>query len=97
VATAAISLPDAIARPWTYERGPRGEPGPLADRRSRILLGAWAVAPLAGEWIHRAALAVRAELPIDVLLDGVAQFPTYSESLLDGAEQLRLSSAGAGR
>lgn len=97
VATAAISLPDAITRPWTYERGPRGELGLLADRRSRILLGAWAVAPLAGEWIHQAALAVRAELPIDVLLDGVAQFPTYSESFLAGAEQLRLSSAGAGR
>jgi len=97
VATAAISLPDAITRPWTCERGPRGELGLLADRRSRILLGAWAVAPLAGEWIHQAALAVRAELPIDVLLDGVAQFPTYSESFLAGAEQLRLSSAGAGR
>lgn len=55
------------------------------------------MAPLAGEWIHQAALAVRAELPIDVLLDGVAQFPTYSESFLVGAEQLRLSSAGAGR
>lgn len=40
VATAAISLPDAIARPWTYARGPSGELGLLADRRSRILLGA---------------------------------------------------------
>jgi hypothetical protein len=30
-----------------------------------------------------------------VLLDGVAQFPTYSESFVIGAEQLRLSFAGA--
>jgi pyruvate/2-oxoglutarate dehydrogenase complex dihydrolipoamide dehydrogenase (E3) component len=89
--TAVVQLPEVIARPWTYEREPRGELGLLADRRSRVLLGAWAVAPLAGEWIQQAALAVRAELPVDVLLDGVPQFPTYSEALLAGAEQLALS------
>ncbi|HZA76331.1 MAG TPA: NAD(P)/FAD-dependent oxidoreductase [Acidimicrobiales bacterium] len=92
VATAVVRLPEAIARPWTYERDPRGELGVLADRHSRVLLGAWAVAPLAGEWIHQAALAVRAELPIDLLLDGVAQFPTYSEALLVGLERLTLPS-----
>jgi pyruvate/2-oxoglutarate dehydrogenase complex dihydrolipoamide dehydrogenase (E3) component len=92
VATAVVRLADAIARPWTYERDPRGELGLVADAGSRVLLGAWAVAPLAGEWIHQAALAVRAELPIDVLLDGVAQFPTYSEAFLAGLEQLTPSS-----
>jgi pyruvate/2-oxoglutarate dehydrogenase complex dihydrolipoamide dehydrogenase (E3) component len=88
VATATVSLPDTLARPWTYERDPRGELGLVADRDRRVLLGAWAVAPLAGEWIHQAALAVRAEVPLDTLLDGVAQFPTYSESFLYGLEQL---------
>ena len=97
MATAVVRLPEAIARPWTYERDRRGELGLLADRRSRVLLGAWAVAPLAGEWIHQAALAVRAELAIDVLLDGVAQFPTYSEALLAGLEQLAMTPAGTGR
>ena len=85
-------MADAIARPWTYERDLRGELGLVADAGSRVLLGAWAVAPLAGEWIHQAALAVRAELRIDVLLDGVAQFPTYSEAFLAGFDQLTLSS-----
>jgi pyruvate/2-oxoglutarate dehydrogenase complex dihydrolipoamide dehydrogenase (E3) component len=89
--TATIELADAIARPWTYERDPRGELGLVADRRRRVLLGAWAVAPLAGEWIHQAAIAVRTELPIDTLLDGVAQFPTYSEAYLAALEQLELS------
>ena len=88
VATSRVDLADAIARPWTYEREPRGELGLVADRQRGVLVGAWAVAPLAGEWIHQAALAVRAELPIDVLLDGVAQFPTYSEAYLAGLEQL---------
>ena len=89
--TATIGLAEAIARPWTYERDPRGELGLVADRRHRVLLGAWAVAPMAGEWIHQAALAVRAEIPIDTLLDGVAQFPTYSEAYLAALEHLELS------
>jgi dihydrolipoamide dehydrogenase len=90
VASAEISLADAIARPWTYERDPRGTLGVIADRDRRILAGAWAVAPLASEWIHQAALAIRARIPVDVLLDQVAQFPTYSEAYLAALEQLAL-------
>jgi dihydrolipoamide dehydrogenase len=90
VATVTLNIPETIARPWTYERDPRGWLGIVADRRRRVLVGAWAVAPLAGEWIHTAALAVRAEVPIDVLLDGIAQFPTYSESYLYALERLEL-------
>jgi pyruvate/2-oxoglutarate dehydrogenase complex dihydrolipoamide dehydrogenase (E3) component len=88
--TTEISLADAIARPWTYERDPRGALGLIADRDRRVLAGAWAVAPLASEWIHQAALAIRARIPLDVLLDQVAQFPTYSEAYLAGLEQLAL-------
>jgi len=55
-----------------------------------VLVGAWAVAPLAGEWIHQAALAIRAQIPVDVLLDQVAQFPTYSEAYLSALEKLAL-------
>src|SRR5918999_3072456 len=50
VATARVSLPDVIARPWTYEKDPRGELGIVADIQRGRLVGAWAVAPLAGEW-----------------------------------------------
>ncbi len=89
-ASAEISLADAIARPWTYERDPRGALGLLADRDRGVLAGAWAVAPLASEWIHQAALAIRAQIPISVLLDQVAQFPTYSEAYLAALGQLGL-------
>jgi pyruvate/2-oxoglutarate dehydrogenase complex dihydrolipoamide dehydrogenase (E3) component len=85
-----LDLPEAIARPWTYQTHPAGTLGLLADRHRRVLVGAWAVAVLAGEWIHQAALAIRAAIPIDTLLDGVAQFPTYSEAYLTAAEQLDL-------
>ena len=90
IAAAEIALADSIDRPWTYERDPRGSLGILADRDRRVLVGAWAVAPLASEWIHQAALAIRAQIPIDTLLDQVAQYPTYSEAYLAALEQLPL-------
>ncbi len=90
VTTAEIDLSQAIARPWTYEKDPRGHLGVLADRERKVLLGAWAVAPQASEWIHHAALAVREQIPIDRLLDQVAQFPTYTEGYLKALEQLKV-------
>jgi len=48
VAVAEIDLADAIARPWTYERDPRGTLGIIADRDAGTLVGAWAVAPWPG-------------------------------------------------
>jgi pyruvate/2-oxoglutarate dehydrogenase complex dihydrolipoamide dehydrogenase (E3) component len=88
VATARVSLPEAIARPWTYEKDPRGELGLVADTRRGALVGAWAVAPLAAEWIHYAALAIKTGTSLDVLRDTVAQFPTFSEAFLKGVEAI---------
>ncbi len=81
-ASAEVDLANAIARPWTYEKDPRGHLGVLADIDRQVLVGAWAVGPQASEWIHTAALAVREEIPISRLLDSVAQFPTYNEGWL---------------
>ncbi len=91
VVSAEVDLRDAIARPWTYEKDPRGHLGVLADRDARVLLGAWAVGPQASEWIHTAALAVREQIPLERLLDQVAQFPTYNEGYLKALQQLDLS------
>jgi pyruvate/2-oxoglutarate dehydrogenase complex dihydrolipoamide dehydrogenase (E3) component len=90
IATATAKLADAIARPWTYEKDPRGEIGIIADRQQRTLIGAWGVSPLAGEWIHYAALAIKTHTPLDVLRDTVAQFPTYTEAYLNAIEALKL-------
>jgi pyruvate/2-oxoglutarate dehydrogenase complex dihydrolipoamide dehydrogenase (E3) component len=68
-----------IDRTETYGRGLRGHLGLLADRERRILLGAWSIGPLASEWIHQAALAIKAQVPLAVLADSVMQFPTFSE------------------
>jgi dihydrolipoamide dehydrogenase len=90
VATAVVDLPSAIARPYTYEQDPRGKLGVVADRERRVLLGAWAVAPLASEWIHQAVLAIKAAVPVDTLLQTVAQFPSYTEGYLSALQQLEL-------
>ena len=88
ILTAELDLADSIARPWTFEKQPRGTLGLVADATTQRLLGAYAVAPLASEWIHQAALAIRVGIPLDVLRDQVAQFPTYSEAYLAAIEAL---------
>ncbi|WP_307857095.1 hypothetical protein [Pseudarthrobacter albicanus] len=87
-ATAEIDLAVAITRPWTYERDPRGHLGLLADTDRKVLIGAWAVAPMAGESIHQASLVIRARIPIDTLRDQVAQYPTYNEAYLAALDEL---------
>ena len=90
LATSVLNIPEALARPWTYEKEPRGYLGLAADRKRGVLVGAWAVAPMAGEWIHQAAMAIREEIPIENLLDATAQFPTYSGAYLEALERLEL-------
>ena len=88
-AATELDLAQALARPWTFEDDPRGHLGLLADADRGVLIGAWAVGPMAGEWIHQASLAIRTRLPLEVLRDQVAQFPTYHEAYqaaLDGLD-----------
>ena len=75
-----LDLPTSIARPYTFQEKPTGTFGIVVDRKRQVLLGAWAVAPLAGEWIHTAVFAIRAEIPVSVLKDTIAQFPSFSEA-----------------
>jgi pyruvate/2-oxoglutarate dehydrogenase complex dihydrolipoamide dehydrogenase (E3) component len=80
VDTVTIDLPTTIARPYTFQENPTGTFGIVVDCDRQVLLGAWAVAPLAGEWIHSAVLAIRAEIPVAMLKDTIAQFPSFSEA-----------------
>src|SRR5262249_18012348 len=43
------------------------------------LTGAYALGPEAGEWLQQATLAIRARVPLDVLIDTIQPFPTFSE------------------
>ena len=78
----------------TYERPKR--PGLVrlaADRERRVLVGAVVVGPEAGEWIGQLTLAVRAEVPLDVLLDTIQPYPTFSESIFNALRDLELAFA----
>lgn len=88
VATAETDLPTALARPWTMDTDPRGTLGLVADREHGVLVGAWAFGPLASEWIHTAALAIRMGLPIAALRDTIPQFPTFNEGYLIALDAL---------
>ncbi len=39
--------------------------------------------PEAGEWLQQATLAVRAEVPLEVLRDTIQPFPTFSEAYVN--------------
>ena len=75
----------------TYERPKR--PGFLkvaADPERRVLRGAVAVGPEAGEWLQQLTLAIRAEVPIETLLDVIPPFPTFSEAVFLALRELDL-------
>jgi pyruvate/2-oxoglutarate dehydrogenase complex dihydrolipoamide dehydrogenase (E3) component len=83
----------ATSRSSTYERPKRdGFVRLFADPGERVLVGAVAVGPQATEWLGQLTLAVRAKTPIDVMLDTIQPFPTFSEgifwALRDLADQL---------
>ncbi len=75
----------------TYERPKR--PGFVkisVDPARRVITGAVAVGPEAGEWLQQLTLAIRAETPIDVLLDVIQPYPTFSEAIFLALRELDL-------
>ena len=82
---------ESVSRTGTFQNPKR--PGILklyADPGRRVLVGATAVGPEAGEWIGQLTLAVRAQVPVDVLRDTIQPFPTFSEAVYFAARDLEL-------
>jgi len=81
----------SVPRLSTYERPKRsGFVKVVADPERRVLTGAVAVGPESGEWLQQLTLAVRAETPIDVLLDVIQPYPTFSEGVFFALRALDL-------
>jgi len=75
----------------TYERPKRpGFVKVAADPERRVLTGAVAVGPEAGEWLQQLTLAIRAEVPIETLLDVIPPYPTFSEAVFYALRELDL-------
>jgi pyruvate/2-oxoglutarate dehydrogenase complex dihydrolipoamide dehydrogenase (E3) component len=81
----------SVPRLSTYERPKRpGFVKVVADPERRVLTGAVAVGPEAGEWLQQLTLAIRAETPIEVLLDVIQPYPTFSEGVFLALRELNL-------
>jgi pyruvate/2-oxoglutarate dehydrogenase complex dihydrolipoamide dehydrogenase (E3) component len=75
----------------TYERPKRdGFVKVAADPGRRVLTGAVAVGPEAGEWLQQLTLAIRAEVPLETLLDVIPPYPTFSEAVFLALRELNL-------
>jgi dihydrolipoamide dehydrogenase len=53
------------------------------------LTGGYALGPEAGEWLQQATLAIRAQVPLDVLRDTIQPFPTFSEIYVEALKALQ--------
>ena len=80
----------SLPRLATYERPKReGFVRVLADPRQRVLVGAVCVGPQAAEWLGQFTLAIRAEVPVDTLLDTIQPYPTFSEGVFYALQELQ--------
>ncbi|TCO42345.1 pyruvate/2-oxoglutarate dehydrogenase complex dihydrolipoamide dehydrogenase (E3) component [Kribbella antiqua] len=79
----------AVARTATYTRSYDTQPGFLTVvSDGNVITGAYAVGPEAGEWLQQATLAIRAHVPLAVLLDVIQPFPTFSEAFLQALRDI---------
>jgi dihydrolipoamide dehydrogenase len=80
-----------VSRTATFQRPKRpGFVKLFADPVRRVLVGAVAVGPEAGEWLGQLTLAIRGEVPIEVLRDTIQPFPTFSEAIFFAVRDLDL-------
>jgi pyruvate/2-oxoglutarate dehydrogenase complex dihydrolipoamide dehydrogenase (E3) component len=82
---------ESVSRAGTFQKPKR--PGLVklfADPERKVLVGATAVGPEAGEWLGQLTLAIRAEISVDVLRDTIQPFPTFSEAIFFAARNLEL-------
>ena len=80
--TATVPISE-VPRTSTYTRAYEESPGfmTLVSDGER-LTGAYALGPESGEWLQQATVAIRARVPLPVLLDVIQPFPSFSEAFL---------------
>jgi pyruvate/2-oxoglutarate dehydrogenase complex dihydrolipoamide dehydrogenase (E3) component len=86
----ATALVSEVAKTATYTHAYAESNGYLSLLSDgERLTGAHALGPEAGEWLQQATLAIRARVPLDVLIDTIQPFPTFSEIYLAALKALR--------
>jgi dihydrolipoamide dehydrogenase len=78
-----------VAGPTTQTRTSSESDGFLTLRSDgERLTGAYALAPEAGEWMQMFALAIRARVPLDVVIHTIRPFPTLVHVYVAAREAL---------
>jgi dihydrolipoamide dehydrogenase len=93
----SVSVPlSGVAKTATYSHDYASSRGFLTlVSDGERLTGGYALGPEAGEWMQQVTLAVRAQVPVDVLRDVIQPFPTFSEIFVAGLKALRAEIAAA--
>jgi pyruvate/2-oxoglutarate dehydrogenase complex dihydrolipoamide dehydrogenase (E3) component len=85
---ATVSLA-GVPRTSTYTRAYDTQPGFLTlVSDGERLIGGYALGPEAGEWLQQVTLAIRAQVPLSVLIDVIQPFPTFSEAVFQALRDL---------
>jgi pyruvate/2-oxoglutarate dehydrogenase complex dihydrolipoamide dehydrogenase (E3) component len=85
---ATVSLA-GVPRTSTYTRAYDTQPGFLTlVSDGERLTGGYALGPEAGEWLQQVTLAIRARIPLSVLIDVIQPFPTFSEAVFQALRDL---------
>ncbi|MFE1996094.1 dihydrolipoyl dehydrogenase family protein [Streptomyces parvulus] len=95
--TATVPIAE-VARTATYTRAYAEANGFLTLLSDgRVVTGAYALGPEAGEWLQQATLAIRARVPLGLLSDTIQPFPTFSEIYVAALKELdlRITRSGA--
>jgi pyruvate/2-oxoglutarate dehydrogenase complex dihydrolipoamide dehydrogenase (E3) component len=102
---ASVGVPDgpvtatypisAVPKTSTYTREYEDHPGFLTlVSDGERLIGAHGLGPEAGEWMQQAVLAIRAQVPIDVMYDTIQPFPAFTEIVYFALAELTSKIAG---
>ena len=95
-AFSATALISEVAKTATYTRAYAQANGFLTLLSDgERLTGGYALGPEAGEWLQQATLAIRARVPLEVLIDTIQPFPTFSEIYLGALSALHGKIAAA--
>jgi pyruvate/2-oxoglutarate dehydrogenase complex dihydrolipoamide dehydrogenase (E3) component len=87
VETGIAKVPSS-ARGWIHKAGNQGLVKLVADADRGVLVGATAAGPAGGEVLSALAVAVHAEVPVEVLRHMIYAYPTFHRAIEDALRDL---------
>ena len=93
IVSVSVDLHEKKSHPTSARLAESGKLTLFADTTRGTLIGAWAAAIEASDWIQLAVLAIRSEIRLDVLRDTLEQFPPFGEIYLSAVDQLLIAIA----